>query len=389
MHPFGAPQGAADLPPPGHLRVIGTGEDAPLAAAMPVDLAGARLYRLPDGRVLAPAFRRFAVDLGAQGLPDEYDEEALSELVLRWVETVRGHDWEPFRGSELDGDEDWVDLRAAMARVGWGPDAAAAAWEACRERPYSRDLPTAAGWAAAGWVLPAAPDEPEPAFARPVLETRGLYRWAYIQRWAAPVEIPDTALPEDPEPADLGWADVLSRFRQDHHTQDSLEETEHLAVEVLELAGLGPRNPLEAEDDPLPDRDVAAACTHPSALVRAAAWFLLRDDADAWLPCTYNECGHHWAVEAEEDAFEMEEVLELAARGVANPVDAAYQRRRLLTQAFGDISDVPLAGAGDLEDFIVFYEEWTAHGQPEEAFEEMIEELRGDLPRDDLPRDED
>jgi hypothetical protein len=36
---------------------------------------------------------------------------------------------------------------------------------------------------------------------------------------------------------------------------------------------------------------------------------------------------HHWAVEAEEDAYEMEEVLELASTGVANPVDAAYTRR--------------------------------------------------------------
>jgi len=382
VHPFASPQGGADMPPPGHLRVLGGAQDVAVAAATPVELAGARLYRLDDGRVLAPAFRRFAVDLGAGALPDEADEDALGALVLRWVEAVRDHDWTPYRGAELEGGEDWADLRAAMVRLGWGPDAAVAAWEACRQRPYSRDLPTAAGWAAAGWVVPASADEPEPAFARPVLEARGLYRWGYIQRWAAPAAIPELPLPVEPEPADLGWGDVLSRLRQDHHTQDSLAEAEQLAIEILELAGLGPRNPVEAEDEPLPDRDVAAACAHASPLVRAAAWFLLRDEAEAWLPCTYNECAHHWAVEAEEDAFEMEEVLELASRGVANPVDAAFQRRRLLTLAFGDISDVPLAGAGDLDDFIAFYTEWTAHGQPEEAFEEMVEELRGDSPLD-------
>jgi hypothetical protein len=376
MNPFQA--GAPEGPSSGHVRPLGGGADVPLSSAQPVVLAGATLYRTPDGRLLAPAFRGFAVDLGAGPLPDEDDEDAMSGLVLRWVEAVHAHDWAAHRGTELEGDEDWVDLRSAIARIGWGPSAALAAWEAVRDRPYSRDLPTAAGWAGAGWVVPAAPGEPEPAFARPVLEARGLYRWAYIARWQAPAPIPDGPLPLEPEPVDLGWADVLSRLRQDHHTQDSLGEAEQLAIELLELAGLGPANPIEAEDEPLPDRHVAAAAGHHSPLVRAAAWFLLRDDAEAWLACTYNECGHHWAVEAEEDAYEMEEVLELAARGVANPVDAAYQRRRLLTRAFGDISDVPLAGAGDLDDFLAFYDEWSAHGQPEEAFDEMVEELRGD-----------
>lgn len=380
MHPFGNPPGVPQTPPPGHLRVLGSDEDLAVASLHRLEIAGATLYRDSAGRLLAPAFRGMAVDLGAVPAPPDGDEDALAELVLDWVEAVRAHDWESWRGSELEGDEDWIDLRAAMARIGWGPGAALAAWEACRARPYSRDLPTAAGWAGAGWVVPATPDEPEPAFARPVLEARGLYRWAYIQRWTAPPQAPVTAPPLEPEPADAGWADTLSRLRQDHHTEDSLAFARELAVEVLQAAGLGPRNPIEAEDDPLPDRDVTAACTHPSAVVRTAAWFLLHDDADTWLGCTYNECGHHWAVEAEEDAFEMEEVLELAARGVANPVDAAYQRRRLITLAFGDISDVPLAGAGDLEDFIAFYDEWTAHGQPEEALQEMAEELRGDDP---------
>ena len=131
-------------------------------------------------------------------------------------------------------------------------------------------------------------------------------------------------------------------------------------------------------DEPLPDRDLVAACEHPSPLVRDAAWFLLRVEADAWLGCSYGECQHHWAVEAEEDAYEMEEVLEFAAHGVPNPVDAAFQRRRLLTLAFGDIKDVPLAGAGDLDAFLEFYREWVARGRPEEDFQDMARELRGE-----------
>jgi hypothetical protein len=114
------------------------------------------------------------------------------------------------------------------------------------------------------------------------------------------------------------------------------------------------------------------------AVVRAAAWFLLRSEADEWLACGYGECQHHWAVEAEEDAYEQEEVLELAGYGVANPVDAAYQRRRLLTMAFGDINDVPLAGAGAVEDFIEFYDDWVARGRPEDAFEDAARRLRGE-----------
>jgi hypothetical protein len=74
----------------------------------------------------------------------------------------------------------------------------------------------------------------------------------------------------------------------------------------------------------------------------------------------------------------MDEVLELAGYGVANPVDAAYTRRRLLTMAFGDINDVALAGAGDVADFVAFYTEWVAHGRPEEDFAGAARELRGD-----------
>jgi hypothetical protein len=366
---------------PQNLTIVGTGEAVPLRACHRHELAGAIVHRAPDGRVLAPAFRGWAVDLGAAPLPDPEDDAAVGDLVLRWVEAVRGHDWTTLRGQELEGDGDWVDLRTAIVRVGWGPVAANAAWEACRERPYSRELPTAAGWAAAGWVVPAGTGpEPEPCFAAPVLEARGLHRWAYIARWQEPVALPDTGLPEDSEPDDLGWADVLSRLRQDHYTADALAEASDLAVELLASAGLGPRNQIEAEDEPLPDRHLAAVLSHPSPLVRAAGWFLLRDEDDAWLACGYSECQHHWAVEAEEDVYELEEVLELAGHGVANPVDAAYTRRRLLTMAFGDVRDVPLAGQGDLDAFVAFYTEWVAHGRPEEALEEVAAELRGDDP---------
>lgn len=359
------------------LTVLGTGETVPLEDCAPGEVAGATLYRAPDARWLAPAFRGYAVDLGARELPASEDEDALAELVLEWVEAVRSRDWSDLRGAELD-EHDWLDLRAAMVRVGWGPTGVEAAWQACRERPYSRDLPTAAGWAGGGWVVPAVPDEPEPAFARPVLEARGLLRWAYITRWADPIPLPDGPPPPEPDPGDLGWADVLSRLRADHYTGTALAEAEEVAVEVLGTVGLGPSSAVEAEAEPLPDQHVAAACRHDSAVVRAAAWFLLKAESDSWLACQYGECQHHWAVEAEEDQFEQEEVLELASHGVSNPVDAAYQRRRLLTMAFGDVNDVPLAGAGDLEDFIAFYEGWAAAGKPEDDFEDAARELRGD-----------
>lgn len=359
------------------LTILGSDEQVLLADCRAVQWAGVTLYRTPDGRWVAPAFRATAVAVADGELPAADDEDAAAELVLRWVEAVRARDWSDLRGTRIEGDGDWLDLRAAMVRVGWGPAGAQAAWDACRSRPYSRELPTAAGWAGGGWVVPAdATGAPPPAFARPVLEARGLLRWAYIDRWATPPPLPATPLPTEPDPGDLGWADVLSRLRQDHHTGESLEQCVQVAVEVLGRAGLGPRSAVEAEDDPLPDADVAPATTHASPVVRAAAWFLLREDADAWLACSYGECQHHWAVEAEEDAYELEEVLELAGYGVANPVDAAYQRRRLLTLAFGDVNDVPLAGAGDVETFVTFYESWVAAGRAEEDFERAVEDLR-------------
>jgi hypothetical protein len=360
-----------------NLSVLGGGT-VDLATCTPAQLAGATLYHAPDGRWLAPAFARHAVALDVDALPDSDDEDTLAALVLDWVQAVRAHDWSDVRGAPLEGDGDWVDLRTAMVRVGWGPGAAHAAWGAAQRRPYAPALPTAAGWAGAGWVVPALPDEPDAAFARPVLEARGLLRWAYITRWDQPAALPASPLPAGAEPDDPAWADVLSRLRQDHYTEEALAEAEELAVELLRLADLGPRSAIEAEDEPLPDRDVAPACTHPSPVVRAAAWFLLRAEADAWLACAYAECQHHWAVEAEEDAYELEEVLEFAGYGLPNPVDAAHTRRRLLTLAFGDIVDVPLAGAGDVEDFLAFYREWVAHGRPEDALEDAARELRGD-----------
>lgn len=109
------------------LEVLGSGERIPLADCTPAELAGSTLYRSPDGRWLAPAFRGSAVDLGLRELPDPDDEEGLSDLVLTYVDAVRNHDWEPLRGAPLEGDEDWLDLRTAMVRVGWGPAAAQAA----------------------------------------------------------------------------------------------------------------------------------------------------------------------------------------------------------------------------------------------------------------------
>lgn len=360
-----------------HLTLLESGEPVALAVCAPADLAGATVYRAPDGRWLAPAFRGYAVDLGRRELPEPHDEAALADVVLEWVETVRAHDWSEQRGAPVD-EQSWLDLPVAMVRIGWGPTGVAAAWEACRRRPYSRDLPTAAGWAGGGWVVPAVPDEPVPAFARPVLEARGLLRWGYITRWSAPAPLPDGSPPTEPDPSDLGWADVLSRLRADHYTEHAAAEAEALALEVLAVVGLGPRSAEDAEAEPLPAAHVAPACRHDSGIVRAAAWFLLRADSDHWLGCQYGECQHHWAVEAEEDQFEQEEVLDLAGRGVADPVDAAYQRRRLLTMAFGDITDVPLAGAGDIDDFIAFYDGWVAAGRPEDAFADAARDLRGD-----------
>jgi hypothetical protein len=359
------------------LTILGTGERL-MPTGPPVLYAGAGVYRTEDGRWLLPTFRNHAVAV-AGDLPDEGDD-AFATLILDWVEQVRRHEWSDLRGQTLDGADDWLDLRTTMVRTGWGPAAAEAAWEACVQRPYSRDLPTAAGWAAAGWVLPATPEDVPPLFGQPVLEARGLLRWTYITRWSVPVAVPDDAPPTDPDPGDLGWADVLSRLRQDHYTGEALMEAQDLGVELLAGVGLVPRDEIEAEDDPLPDRHIAPALTHASPLIRDAAWFLLRAEADTWMACAYGECQHHWAVEAEEDAYETDEVLELAGYGVTNPVDAAYTRRRLLTLAFGDINDVPLAGAGDVEDFVAFYTEWVAHGRPEDDFEAAAAELRGDDP---------
>lgn len=359
-------------------HVLGADESLPSDACTPAEYAGATVFRAPGGEWLLPAFRNHAVAV-AGDLPDE-DDDAFALLILDWVEQVRGRDWSDLRGQTIDGADDWLDVRTAMVRVGWGPAGAQAAWEACMQRPYSRTLPTAAGWAAAGWVVPATPGDVSPLFGQPVLEARGLLRWTYISRWADPVAVPDGDPPPEPDPVDLGWADVLSRLRQDHYTGESLIEAQDLAVELLAGAGLAPRDEIEAEDDPLPDRHVAPAVTHSSAIIRDAAWFLLRAEADTWMACAYGECQHHWAVEAEEDAYETEEVLELAGYGVANPVDAAYTRRRLLTLAFGDINDVPLAGTGDVADFLAFYTEWVAHGRPEEDFEAAAAELRGDDP---------
>ena len=356
------------------------GEDAVIDVAVcrQAPFAGAHAYQAPDGRWLLPAFRNRAVAVDGP-LPDA-DEDAFGTVALDWVERVRTHDWSDLRGQTLDGDDDWLDLRTAMVRVGWGPAGAQAAWDACRQRPYHRALPTAAGWAGAGWVVPATPDEVEPVFAQPVLESRGLLRWAYITRWADPVAVPDEPLPLDPDPEDPAWAEVLSRLRQDHYPSAALSEATELALELLVAVDLGPRDELEAEDEPLPDRHVAPALRHDSALVREAGWFLLRVEAESWMACAYGECQHHWAVEAEEDAYEMDEVLELAGYGVRNPVDAAYIRRRLLTLAFGDINDVPLVGAGDVGDFVDFYAEWVAHGRPEEELEAAAKQLRGDEP---------
>ena len=360
------------------LLILGDGGSVPLADCTPVPFAGAFAYGAPDGRWLLPAFRNHAVAVHApDGLPQP-DEDAFAVLALDWVERVRSHDWSQLRGQTLDGEDDWIDVRTAMVRLGWGPWTAQAAWDACRLQPYSRTLPTAAGWAGAGWVVPAVSDEAEPVFAQPVLEARGLLRWGYITRWCDPVGLPEGPPPHDPDPAHPQWGDILSRLRQDHYPSEALNEANELAIEVLAGTGLGPRDELEAEDEPLPDRHLGPALSHPSAVVREAGWFLLRSEADAWLGCTYGECQHHWAVEAEEDAYEMDEVLELAGYGVANPVDAAYTRRRLLTMAFGDVNDVPLAGAGDVADFVAFYAEWVAHGRPEDDFEAAAQELRGD-----------
>jgi hypothetical protein len=360
------------------LVVLGDHTLVPLNACTPASFAGATAFATPDGRWLLPAFRNHAV--AVTGPLPHPDDDAFGSIALDWVEAVRSHDWSDLRGQTLEGDDDWMDLRSAMVRVGWGPAMAQAAWEMCRRRPYQRELPTAAGWAGAGWVVPATPDEVEPVFAQPVLESRGLLRWTYITRWADSSPLPEDPLPLEPDVAHPGWGDVLSRLRQDHYPGQALAEAQALAADVLIAEGLGPRDELEAEDEPLPDRHLAPALNHPSPVVRAAGWFLLRAEAETWLACTYGECQHHWAVEAEEDAYEMDEVLELAGYGVTNPVDAAYTRRRLLTLAFGDINDVPLAGAGDVADFVEFYADWVAHGRDEEDFQAAAEALRDDDP---------
>ena len=378
------------------VELLGSGERIPYRALTPVEALDTTFHRAPDGRLLAMGLRGRAVDLGPRDVPA--DDDDMAQVALDWVAQVRAEDWTPLRGTELDAEE-WIDLRTAMVRLGWGPLSAAAAWRRCRRRPYDRALPSAAGWAAAGWVVPAVPDEPEPAFASPVLEARGLLRWGYISRWESPPAVGEPPLPTALDPVDDRgddrdtdggaaplsgtWGDLLSRFRADHYTDVAVAEAEELAVEVLTLAGLGPASALEAEDDPLPERHVPDACGHDSPLVRAAAWFLLRSEADTWVACAYGECQHHWAVEAEEDAYEHAEVLELAAHGVANPVDAALIRRRLLSEAFGDINDVPLAGASDPGDFIAFYNDWVAGGRSPEQFDAAVRVLRGDTPPDE------
>src|SRR5680860_1582894 len=136
-------------PDPAVLVVLDSGERITLEDCAPHAFAGATLYRAPDGRWLAPAFRGTAVDLGERDLPDPADDSAVAELVLDWVEQVRTQDWSDLRGAELGASgsqEEWLDLRTAMVRVGWGPAGAQASQAACAARPYSRDLPTAAGW---------------------------------------------------------------------------------------------------------------------------------------------------------------------------------------------------------------------------------------------------
>jgi hypothetical protein len=365
------------------LTVLGSDRTVALSDCTAADWAGTRLYRSPAGAWLAPAFAGFAAAVhDGPALPDPDDEDAAADLVVRWVTAVQTRDWSDVGGAPL-GEADWLDLRTAMVRVGWGPTAAQQAWAEARDRPYAPTLPTAAGWAGGGWVVPVRglldptrDREVEPAFARPVLEARGLLRWAYLARWAEQPVLPAGEPPADVEPAEAGWADALSRLRQDHYTDPSQEEAAELALAVLRRADLGARSDTEAEDEALPDAEVAPATTHASPLVRAAAWFLLRVEADTWLACAYGECQHHWAVEAEEDAFELEEVTELAGYGVANPVDAAHQRRRLLTLAFGDVRDVPLAGAGDVATFVEFYRDWVAAGRSEDDFRRAAEALR-------------
>ncbi|HVM19113.1 MAG TPA: hypothetical protein VM307_04065, partial [Egibacteraceae bacterium] len=143
--------------------------------------AGGTVYRAPGGGWLLPAFRNHAVAVD-DPLPAE-DDDAFGTLILDWVEQVRSHDWTPLRGQTLEGDDDWLDLRTAMVRVGWGPSRAQAAWEQVRDRPYHRGLPTAAGTTHPAAAHPAAGDDAQPLFAQPVLEARGLLRWAYITRW--------------------------------------------------------------------------------------------------------------------------------------------------------------------------------------------------------------
>lgn len=88
------------------LTVLDTDETVDAGAGVAVDLAGARLVRLPDGRLLAPAFRGYAVDLGHIETPGIDDDEAVSALVVDYVETIQAHDWTSLRGVPLEDERD-------------------------------------------------------------------------------------------------------------------------------------------------------------------------------------------------------------------------------------------------------------------------------------------
>src|SRR5680860_1004702 len=64
-------------PDPAVLVVLDSGERITLEDGAPHAFAGATLYRAPDGRWLAPAFRGTAVDLGERDLPDPADDSAV------------------------------------------------------------------------------------------------------------------------------------------------------------------------------------------------------------------------------------------------------------------------------------------------------------------------
>ena len=52
--------------------------------------------------------------------------------------------------------------------------------------------------------------------------------------------------------------------------------------------------------------------------------------------------------------------------------------RRVDVVEGGDAAGMGLNEAGDLDAFLAFYTEWVAHGRPEEDFQAMARELRGD-----------